>query len=411
MENKEKLLKYLYTVLLCLFAFTLPLFTILNNISIVLLIILSLYKTFSNWPQREQLNNVDFLYITYFIVMIIGLVNTDNYKFGFFVIEKSLSFLVCPIIFYNLSLSKQQLYKIFIFFTLSCVIIILANTISIFYDFVTKGELENFSYTNFDKIFGSNTTYLSLYIATILFFWIWYLNDAKKSIYTNYFILIFSTILFGFLLLLSSRIVLVTAVTSFFYLIFKYKDKKYLAVFILITLISVIQFNYNSVLRERFSTSIDFKPNVNNLNYGGAQIRLQMWYSIYVGGIKKNFLLGLGTGGGQELRKEIFYKNNLKIPYRENYNSHNQYLNNLYRNGIISLVFLLLIFANSMYDAIKRKNIIWVVFNFLIIGVCFTEVILARQNGIVFYLFFNYMFHSFHPKNHMVKSPFKKLSA
>ncbi len=110
--------------------------------------------------------------------------------------------------------------------------------------------------------------------------------------------------------------------------------------------------------------------------------------------ILRHPLLGVGTGDVQDSLQQAYESRKFYFASRYNrYNLHNQYLQTLAAFGIYGLVILLTVMIVPVvclnYGAFFRIRLIFLLLFFLI---CFTEVILDTNKGIIWYSFFNSIF-------------------
>ncbi|MFD0795858.1 O-antigen ligase family protein [Maribacter chungangensis] len=119
--------------------------------------------------------------------------------------------------------------------------------------------------------------------------------------------------------------------------------------------------------------------------------RIHIWKSS-ISLLKANFLLGVGTG---DIRAEL---NNQYLvdghPYLSNKdaNTHNQYLDYFIKFGIFGFGILLFCFYTYVKSALNKSNPTYLMFLILALMCMFTENILSRQLGIVFFFFFQSLF-------------------
>ena len=126
-------------------------------------------------------------------------------------------------------------------------------------------------------------------------------------------------------------------------------------------------------------------------------MKLAQWYFTLETG-KDTWIFGKGTGDDEDALLGTYRKNNFLEGLYPKFNSHNQYLQTWLGLGLVGLlIFLLNLFA-PLYLAFREKNLLYIIFLILIISFFFTESVLCRQHGVVFYAFFNSLF-AFHTFN------------
>ncbi len=105
--------------------------------------------------------------------------------------------------------------------------------------------------------------------------------------------------------------------------------------------------------------------------------------------IKNNIWFGTGTGDIiDELVKE-YRKMKFVMGYKYRYNPHNQFLDNIVRNGLIGGgISLIVIYILPIVVSIRKKDFLTLSFILIISSVSLTESILDVHKGITFYVFF-----------------------
>jgi O-antigen ligase len=146
--------------------------------------------------------------------------------------------------------------------------------------------------------------------------------------------------------------------------------------------------------RERFKEAINYKNEYAlSKKWGEKQMRFLMWSSA-TDLIKEKPLFGFGTGDVQdELEKHYVEHDYVSLTYWKNtrFNAHNQFMETALALGIIGLLVFVIGMIFGLKEAIRNKNKLYIVFVILFLGSCLTESMLERQNGIVFFAFFNSM--------------------
>jgi O-antigen ligase len=113
----------------------------------------------------------------------------------------------------------------------------------------------------------------------------------------------------------------------------------------------------------------------------GDPTRIENWKSS-ISVIQENYLMGTGVGDEiDELQKK---RNPETYVYQEKLNTHNQFLAEFVRTGIIGIILLIYMLIYMFRKSYKNPiSIMFVIF----MTVCFfTENIIDRQRGIVFFL-------------------------
>ncbi|MBX0331699.1 O-antigen ligase family protein [Pontibacter sp. HSC-14F20] len=121
-----------------------------------------------------------------------------------------------------------------------------------------------------------------------------------------------------------------------------------------------------------------------------------------------NWLTGLGIGHTQQPLNACYKDLNPWI-YELKMNSHNEYLDEMLRNGIVGLSILLLVLLIPAINSLKQTNYTYLSFLILFAVAILTENFLSRQAGIMYFALFAsvFAFHDLKPKEIDLKFPEK----
>jgi O-antigen ligase len=108
--------------------------------------------------------------------------------------------------------------------------------------------------------------------------------------------------------------------------------------------------------------------------------------------LKHNYIIGVGTGDVQESLNYQYRYDNFNLGLKKSLNSHNQYLEETLRNGIIGLLSFLFMILFPLYIALKNKNSFFITLFFFFLVFMLSECILNRQQGVSFVSLFLSLF-------------------
>jgi O-antigen ligase len=408
---------------------TLPFSIRINSLSIILLSLAwILHGSFKD--KISRLNKpLFFLFISLYLIHVMGLLWTSNLRQGFWELEKKLSLFVLPIIFATTQrLSTEDKNKILKYFVFSCVAASLVCLCFAFYRTVNTGAFFEFdplsNYTTYYFFYDGlsnvllQSMYFSLYVVFAIFIVLrkivkdWNLLSRPKLTLH----LALAGYLFMFMFLLSTRIMTFAFLFIIVcYLIFEVVIVRrkiiagvFFSLLIVATTFGVIYFI--PTVKQRFQELVDssysFKNDPdNNKNLAGkldgVKMRMAKWYFALEAG-KDSWLFGKGTGDDEDALLATYLKNNFMEGYIPKYNAHNQYLQTWLGLGVFGLFILLSNLIFPLYLALKQKQFLYLVFLILILFLCATESMLCRQYGVVFYSYFNsfFAFHFLGTNNH-----------
>ena len=375
--NMNKIFSKSVNVLLAIFV----LFTVLpikiNYSSIIIVLsILSLFNVVFI-KNKNFFKHYSFILSIPFFVYAIGLINTSDFVKGIDFLTRNASFLAFPLIFYSLSgyINTKFLLKIYL---LSLFLIDL-YLIYLFIYYFNFGE-------RFYKIVTVDiyhSTYLGMY--NLVGFWL--IITRFKNLNLLAFFFLFSA------LFTSSRIVFIIGVFSVLIIIFRNITSPNLKIggALFVVLFAFIIINKTPSLRQKFDEITEInKIGFDKHNYKSISSRFgKLEASLKV--IEKYPILGAGTGDLMSELVLIYQEMNFTAGIKKKYNPHNQFLDNIARNGVLGIVSLVIIYFLPLYVSKKEKDSFYLSFVLVIIGVSLTESILDVHKGITFYTFFNTM--------------------
>ncbi|MBL4653856.1 MAG: O-antigen ligase family protein [Flavobacteriales bacterium] len=144
---------------------------------------------------------------------------------------------------------------------------------------------------------------------------------------------------------------------------------------------------------QRFEMSIDKFTNMEfkKESTESTEVRYFIWKSS-VELLSNNFLFGVGTGDVIDELNEVYAANGYKGALSRSFNPHNQYFQTTIAIGVLGLTSLLVMFIYLFGQGIKHKKVIQIQFILMVSVFALTESILERQEGIVFFTFFAFLF-------------------
>lgn len=402
-DFKQKKAFSIHSVLLSVLAAIIPSgFYNLEGIIVALLFVNWLffvkgYNAFNEIPKGT------ILLFAFFTLFLIGLVYTNNVNGQFKFIGRNISYLLIPISFIGVKLTYKMvsnIKKCFIFSLIAC--ILFANLYSII-DYMASGEMEifltpsiynKFTYYGLTRVFKDwHPTYVSLFLNLGLVFAYDLYFKNRRYILWGLITALSSLNIF----LLNSFIGIIAFLLIFYLFILQILNggRKALiaSTFIMLCLMSIFYiknpFHYPKI--EKFKHT-EFKITDKKDERNALNLRLAKWKtSIDV--FKNAPILGVSNGDYKNALYDQYVKNEFFYCAGERYSSHNQYLYTLSANGTIGLMLLILILYLPFTQ--KARNYVFLLFLAICSIFFITEDLLARQQGVVFFIFF-YVFLS-HP--------------
>jgi O-antigen ligase len=348
--------------------------------TVILLVVLALGIRLRTKGWQPATSIQIFLVSTPLFIYLLGLINTANLSAGMDFVVRNASFLAFPLIFYFLGrwVNRQAVLHGFL-------IALSATNLYLLYLFIY--------YFNFGARFYRvvsvdifHSTYLGLY--NLFAFWIcihfFRLNKAKGYLGLAAFFALCA-------LLPSSRIIFILSLLSLLAALFVLvrSRKRLLGWSLIILLISSGILITTPSIRQKFEQITEmerfgFDPqNYKSVSsrFGKIQAATQV--------ISDHPFWGTGTGDLTDVLVEEYREIKFTMGYKYRYNPHNQYLDNLGRNGILGGgIALAVIYLWPLWIGLKSKSLLLVAFSLLIGGVSLTESIMDVHKGITFYVFF-----------------------
>jgi len=323
-------------------------------------------------------------FILYYLLLLVGMIWSENFAFGLSKVENKLTFLLFPILylFSNRKLVNSDWKKIFI---LSLVFtLFLFELIACFKTLFNPSEVsENFFLESNFTVF-MHRSYFSCYLVIGTIFLIE--NIRKQFDLWSFLMIIFFAIgtfqtgsKAGFICFIF--IIIVYAI-----LFSLNKSKKYFVIslsFMLVAFSALIL--TENVLKTRFETTWNTLNNfkvTENTSIESTAARLIIWntsWNVW----QEQFIFGTGTGDYDDaITNKNIDLGNTGVA-KERLNAHNQFLNTGVQLGLIGFLILVMIFITAwLYQPLCAwRNLILIVFfiNFLV------ESFLETQAGIVLF--------------------------
>jgi O-antigen ligase len=348
--------------------------------SLRLLILLAVISTLINFKSIGKFILRQWEVLLYFVVLLTGLVYSTDLMKGLRLIETSASLLLVPLVFHqHVITEKIKAEDIFISFIAGVIVSCLICLAYAFTTFLQTGDINRFLYYNFTQIVDVHPTYIAYYI---IFSITWFLHKLYFNFNQSNRIIIHIVVffLFGVLLLTGGQTSFISLllVFSFFILKFILESRLNIKVF------TIIQIGVMLVMMFTVSSRIS------NSDLNDSWDRFSLWGA----GIQANSnpFIGEGTGGYQDVLNK-YYENHQMLDYAEtSMNSHNQFIQVYFSNGLIGLVSILLLLSIPIYKSFKMGSSLGILifFPFLVYGM--TEVFLGRYEGVVFFALLRQVF-------------------
>lgn len=385
---RDKILYVIYGIICIAFVLSYA----ITNIAIVLLLILffidkkdALYRKL----RYIKNNKLVWLYFTFFLIQLIGLIYSENMDEGLrrITVLLPLSFLPPLVIaeqknrrYFDQLLNFLQLCIPFIFIALIQVHLI--------YD---QRAISTFVHFTIEEKLGVSQFYL-VFILMIPLLVSYKKVASKTNVIINGIIFL---ITIGLILILGNKttIILLFILTLLFFAK-NYKNIK--ALFMGIIVIGTLIFaSINTpIVNERFATlfkTMDFDMRIIITKNSFTVTKNTLEHRALINFLSYEKIIdalpfGVGTGDVQDILKEEYKAVNFKAGLLNNFNSHNQYFYEFFKTGILGgILFMALLFVLNR-EALKSNYIALTLTIFFTLA-CLIESYLYRQHGVIIFTF------------------------
>ena len=392
-QLKEYILSNRFDSLLFLYALFLPL---RNNISGVVLFILIFssildFKNTKNIIKKSIQSKFLILFISLFLIHLLGLLYTSNFRYAFKDLDIKLPLLIFPFLLLGRGIDKKTIDFILKGFVIGCLIGSIGAFSNAIQLYVQTRDISKMLYEGMQFIMHSS--YFALYLSFSIAY-LFFKLDAENSLFTKRNVAIFSLIFFFIMVVifLNSRAGMIGLGVSFlFFLVYVILEKRLKLFYFLMSIFlmtSLFVFTTSNQIFNRFKAINNETVTVSTSNINTMDLRMAI-LTIGFDLFKESPVIGYGTGDIKDVLVEGYKKENFIKGYDRKYNCHNQFLQFLLAFGIIGLLVFLVSLVYPMFFAFFKKNYLYV---FLILMLCFNflfESMLETKAGVEFYAFFN----------------------
>jgi len=369
-----------------LLAFFIPLYKKAVPPIIILWIIIWIFNgSYKN--IYKYIGSLTFLILpVFYLIHAIFLINTrySNLSVGLFDIQVKLSLLIIPFLFIN---TKTYSYKNIIYFFIAGVF---TGSLFCIGNAIYNSGFSNMTWFFYTKLsFIHHPTYFAMFVSMASIF-IYYELKNKISISLKVCYILILIWFCVFIFLLSSKAGIIAGFSAFlilvFYDLFKGKNIFLYSILILITASSFCFALKNNNRFASVNTALERSKNNVSTNESSA-VRLLVWSST-INILKTDWLFGVGTGDIKEELCKEYKKNDYESALKERLNVHNQFLETFLGQGIVGLIWILLLFFYPLKIFWKNKDLVALLFLFICAINFLFESMLNNQAGVVFFAFF-----------------------
>ena len=380
--------------------FTMPFGFNLNSLAVIFFCIAGAFQ--NSWLDKKAQLRTNLLWILpvcLFFIFLASIIWDPNGVDALKALEKRTSFLFLPVVIASLQrLNKDVLKTAFFVFVVSVFIVCLCCIVRSTSNYLITKDYRIFFYQYLSQQMHLNAIYLSLYCAFCLYIIIFYsfIKPGSLKFLKPIFAIILCLFFGSFILLLSSKTIILislfTIIGSVLFLSYRKHQLLKGVLFILLIVGAGGLIIWNApYIKWRIQVTLPKKYEGSDDNQNGLAVRQKLWETSS-NLIKKKPIIGYGVKYANERLVEEFNKNDFQIAVENRYNSHNTYLQVLLNLGILGFIPLLILLLGALALAWKRKDYLFLMFISTIVLLGITEAIFEGQRGIVFVIFFLFLF-------------------
>ncbi|SFW63928.1 O-antigen ligase [Sinomicrobium oceani] len=349
----------------------------LNTQSIIVLCIYWLfYNSLSSKRKYLKENKRSFLIVSsLFWISLLGLFYTDS--FHGVLSDLFIPFLIFPLIFFSVKgITKEKVGFLLDYFSIATIIASLIGLLKAFW-LMYNGLGDYFYYLDFAKVLGIHTTYFSLFTCVSIIHVTNKLKLSSRLKLKDWLNLCAIIYMLFILYMISAKISFISLwVVLILGFVWSYKSMKKKHVFFgffFISCLPLVFFSPNLQTRIRHEKA----SNINE--------RVILWEAVGKSYLEGNIFLGKGTGDGHKGLVEEYKKAGYEIAAKNEYNAHNQFLEQLLYFGLIGLTALSYIFFYSFRSMLLGRELTYMLILVVFLLFMMSESLLKRHSGEVLF--------------------------
>jgi O-antigen ligase len=393
-NNLSTLCQKMVVVSLCSFALFFCYSVNLANASLLALTGFAIFtNSFRDKVARLKKNKLLLILPAYFLLLVIGLLYSDDLKYGWRILERTIFLFLLPLFLGSaeFDLRKTARYAVPIFVTsviLACVYCLVSNVLYFYKQDLSFALFLDWEYTyeNLSKRFLSlHPTYFSMAIIMAI---ILVVALSLSQLLNKIASLLLVTFLTIFLFILGSKISIVTLIllANGAFLFYIWKQWKRGARKILLYYVCfntfVITLGLNTpVVYWRFRVGLE---NIRDTLSGKTtnDYRVLHW-KCGCEAVRRSSLFGFGTADAQVVMDECYKK--YELNHLLGYNAHNLYLDSWIKVGIVGFLLAFILIFVPYFVSVRNGHYLFTAIFFVFVMISFVESIFSVQKGITLF--------------------------
>lgn len=331
------------------------------------------------------------LFAMFYVIHCVSMFYTENLAEGWATLEKRLSFLLLPLMFFIFDFSyldRENVRKVLWAFTLGILAVVCADLLSAAWDVAFRGAgASRFFDVNLSS---EHHTYISMHICVgIIVCFVELVRMAKGGRVWQKLLLALALVLFTVAtVLLSSRAGLLCMVAVYFLLfLWMIFGRKMYRAGLVTAIVAVVAVGVAVLAMPNAVTRVSDTVKSLTSSEKSEDVRVTILRST-LPVARDNWLVGVGVGDKIDAYMEQYRKDNNQIPLERKYNSHNQFVDTTTVTGILGLALMLSFFVVPAVLAIRdrRFDVVFALFLFMIFFNALFESVFEKQAGIMFFV-------------------------
>ena len=345
-------------------------------------------------------NKFMWLFIAYYLMHLIGMLYTDNIDVGRYDLEIKLSLLVFPLVFASFpAISKDKYYNLGLAFIIGCTLACLVDLILGYINYMAFDDIKYLLYGRLS--FFHHPSYFAMYLAlamAIMLHGLIISSDELPLSNKRLYLVLIPFFMGMTILLMAKSGILSIGMVLLITLIFLLVKKRFLAFGGLSLALTVaiagtlwLAPGVFNRIQTTWAVVLQAQSNIESSTVESTAGRMLVWNKA-LDLIKENPILGVGTGDIKDELVQKYAESGLSGIAGKQLNAHNQFLQSFATLGILGFLSLVLGLLLAGIIAIRKGNIVYLMFIIIVIINALTESILEVQAGVIFYAFFNSLF-------------------
>lgn len=331
-----------------------------------------------NRIKENKMDRYLWLFLSFFILYLIGMFYTNNIRYGFTNIENKLWFLLIPFLIFMTDrtfFTPKKIFFLIFVFIISTAVMSISNMCISTIQYMKIPDIALFYYGNASHLptwRPMHPSYLSMYITFSFVATLYYLFLSPITLNKWIKWVLMATfpffIMFNYLLQSKTGLIVFVLVLISSVLFLINRKKNHIGrslIFVFLIVVSLIgTLKYGSGTMNRIPEGFKYFLQGDHKDDASVSRRVVAW-KISIEQALKHLPFGVGTGDVEDVLVNQYQKQNYVELSKERLNSHNQYIHTFLAIGIMGLISILIYFLIPLYQTIKRKKFLY--FSFLCI--------------------------------------------